>query len=156
MTIRQQWSYFKYVIRHKWFVLVAMKRIKGSLWRALVHDLSKCRPSEWKAYVTTFYAPDGSGHYKESLDFSYAWNFHQKRNPHHWQFWLLKPDGAGNATALPMPYKYVLEMVADWMGAGKAKTGKWNDVHDWYEKEKDSIVLHHFTKIAVEVILWRL
>jgi hypothetical protein len=33
--------------------------------------------------------------------------------------------------ALPMPEKFVREMVADWMGAGRAITGRW-DVNDWY------------------------
>ena len=48
-----------------------------------------------------------------------------------------------------MPRKYVEEMVADWAGAGKAITGKW-DIAEWYASNKDKMILHPETRIMVE------
>jgi hypothetical protein len=56
---------------------------------------------------------------------------------------------------LPMPRKYVLEMVADWAGAGRAITGKW-DVKGWYEKNKAIILIRDETRDLVESLLGKL
>lgn len=50
---------------------------------------------------------------------------------------------------LEMPRKYVLEMVADWMGAGRAITGQW-ECKKWYVNNKDKMVLHSNTRKIVE------
>jgi len=144
-------NYFKYLLRHKWFVFVACTKIGASWWLGIIHDLSKFRPSEWFPYAHTFYAKDGSKQYHETYDFSIAWNHHQKRNKHHYQYWMITWD-RGTTEPLEMPYKYILEMVADWMGAGRAITGKW-EVKEWYEKNKDNIKLEIVTRRFVESIL---
>lgn len=144
-------NYLKYLLRHKWFVFIACIKIGASPWRGLVHDLSKFRLSEWLPYARCFYAPDGSKQYEKGPDFTLAWNDHQKRNKHHWQYWLVTWDG-GATEPLPMPHKYILEMVADWMGAGRAITGKW-EVKEWYRKNKDNIRLHYETRKVVQCIL---
>ena len=87
------------------------------------------------------------------VEFGVAWNEHQKRNKHHWQYWLLTNDSDEPQTvALEMPERYVKEMVADWKGAGKAygtpNTRKW-----FLEHEKD-IVLHPKTLELVKELLW--
>lgn len=144
-------AYLKYVVRHKWFVFLAGLHIGAPLWRVLIHDTSKFLPSEWEPYAACFYAPDGSKQYIETEAFNFAWNAHQKRNKHHWQYWLITWD-RGETEALRMPYTYVLEMVADWMGAGRAITGKWETL-EWYNKNKDKIKLHPVTRTQVEAIL---
>lgn len=53
--------------------------------------------------------------------------------------------------ALPMPMKYVREMVADWVGAGRAM-GK-NDAKGWYQNNKKDMTLHHDTRLHVEDLL---
>jgi len=152
----RHWNYFKYILSHKWFVCIACIRLSGApnflLFLALIHDLSKFRPSEWIAYARTFYAPDGSKQYDEDLDFAIAWNHHQKRNKHHWQYYLLRWD-RGETVSLPMPEIYIWEMVADWMGAGRAITGRW-ETKEWYDKNKDKMVLHIDTRNMVETILY--
>lgn len=142
--------YLSYVLRHKWFVFVAGLRVGAPLWALIIHDWSKFTPAEWGAYVHAFYAPDGSNQYKPSLAFDVAWNHHQKINPHHWQYWLLTMD-AGDTRPLPMPERYIREMVADWMGAGRA-LGK-PDVIGWYQAGKDQRTLHPETRLQVEEIL---
>lgn len=144
-------NYLKYLLRHKWFVFVACLRIGASPWLGIIHDASKFKLSEWIPYASCFYAPDGSKQYKEGPDFTFAWNHHQKRNKHHWQYWLITWD-RGSTEPLPMPRKYILEMVADWMGAGRAITGKW-ETKEWYVKNQDTIRLHPQTRAQVEVIL---
>jgi N-acetyl-anhydromuramyl-L-alanine amidase AmpD len=45
---------------------------------------------------------------------------------------------ANRYRALPMPEPLVREMVADWMGAGRAITGQW-DVAGWYTKNREKM-----------------
>ena len=144
-------NYGKYLLRHKWFVYLACRKMGVSLWRAIIHDASKLYPSEWFPYAECFYAPDGTNQYRESKDFTYAWLHHQKRNKHHWQYWMITWD-RGTTECLPMPSTYIREMVADWMGAGKAITGKW-EAPQWYEKNKHTIQLHNDTRAEVEMLL---
>lgn len=151
--MRDHLAYAGYVLRHKWFVLRACRRTGTPVWRGLIHDLSKLLPSEWNPYRRTFYAPDGSKRYVETLEFNQAWNAHQKRNPHHWQAWVLIMD-RGTQVILPMPEKYVREMVADWIGAGLAQ-GK-PDTRSWYEENKGKMLLHSDTRALVEKLLGEL
>jgi len=214
-------KYFWYVARHKWFVLVAGLRLRVNIVQLITHDWSKFLPSEWGPYVAHFYG-DYPKHDPEdpckwqrrnydgptTLDvkrwFDVAWNHHQKRQPHHWQYWLLTTDQPGqdwalwqmappigpytlayqgepvaelpddarpmqdNArylfagelrttlnrapVALAMPERYVREMVADWMGAGRAITGKW-EVAAWYAKTREHIILHPETRAQVEAMI---
>ena len=146
-------SYFRYVIRHKWFVKMACDILKIDSPRVwALHDLSKFRPSEFIPYARCFYNSDGTGRYEPDDWFQHAWNHHQKRNRHHWQYWVLIND-SGKQEALEMPQRYVEEMVADWAGAGRAITGKW-EVAEWYEKNHHKMVLHENTRKKVETLLW--
>ena len=83
--------------------------------------------------------------------FEFAWGLHQKRNKHHWQFWLSKSAG-GEATPAPMPERYVREMVADWVGAGRAITGR-VEVVEWYARNRDGIRLDARTREQVERLI---
>lgn len=150
--MRAHWAYLKYVLRHKWFVLLACRYTGCSLWRGLIHDWSKFTPREWAAYVHAFYNADGSKRAPgASSAFDYAWKAHQRMNPHHWQHWVLINDEDGTYP-LEMPEKFVREMVADWIGAGRAITGRLSP-RPWYEKNKDRMSLHARTRSLVEIIL---
>lgn len=147
-------AYLGYVIRHKRYVFQASCKL-GIPLRGLLHDLSKFRPSELLPYARSFNNSDGSPRSDRPEDvrdaFDYAWLLHIHRNPHHWQYWVLREDD-GDLKALPMPEEYVREMVADWIGAGLAQ-GHGNDVLPWYEKNKDKMILHPETRIRVEFLL---
>lgn len=54
-----------------------------------------------------------------------------------------------------MIFSYAREMIADWMGAGRAITGKW-EVAEWYEKNQNKIQLHPETRRFVENIIFGL
>ena len=123
-------KYFNYVIKHKWFVLVAGLRLgRVNLWQLIIHDWHKFLPDEWLPYVIYFYGSGKEAHEIKSR-FDVAWNAHQNRAKHHYQYWHLWNDD-GEKYHLPMPEKYVREMVADWMGAGRAITGKW-EMEAWF------------------------
>lgn len=136
-------KYLSYIIRHKWFVFLAGLKTGAPIWLLLTHDITKFLPSEWFPYVNFFY---GSG--EDSI--KYAFLYHKRRNPHHWEYWLLE-DG----TPLEMPEKYVREMVADWAGAGRVITGSWG-VRYWYSENKDKIILHKNTRLKVQALLQEL
>jgi len=140
-------AYARYVLRHKWHVLRACRSVGLPLRVGLVHDLSKFLPREWSAYVHAFYDRDGKSRYEDSEAFSHAWNAHQKSNPHHWEYWLLDGD-----KPLRMPERYTREMVADWIGAGLAITGK-KEVAVWYVKNYHRMKLHPATRRLVDQIL---
>jgi hypothetical protein len=150
-NIPQSWSahlrYGSYVARHKWFVFRAGLKTGAPLWRLVIHDWSKLTPAEWGPYVRTFYAK----HKARPGEFDKAWLHHQHRNPHHWQHWLLREDD-GDLKVLPMPEKFVREMVADWMGAGRAITGQWGAT-DWYLANFGRIVLDPETRKQVHELL---
>jgi hypothetical protein len=149
--MKRHWQYLKYILRNKWFVLLACADCGVPFWRALMHDWHKFLPSEWFPYLNTFYAADGSSQYQETTEFAEAWRKHQHRGKHHWQHWLLTWD-RGVTEPLLMPEVYVREMVADWWGAGRAIFGKW-DAPGWYEKNKDKMLLAPETRDLVEVLL---
>lgn len=149
--MRAHWQYLKYVMRHKHFVAIAGLKLGVNPLRLLVHDWHKFLPSEWGPYVRAFYAPDGSRQYLESDDFKNAWRLHQHRGSHHWQFWLVTMD-RGETIPLEMPYPCFMEMIADWYGAGRAISGKWG-APEWYEKNRERIMLAPNTRHYVESIL---
>ena len=157
-------QYLKYVLVHKFFVFVAGLKTKTPIWLLIIHDWSKFLPDEFFPYADYFNnkpiieafrlygiaeaAPFG---YFTRERFNRAWLYHQRRNPHHWQYWYLMQDNDPNMP-IPMPEKYAREMVADWAGAGRAITGKWETL-EWYEKNKEKILLRPETRYLVEGLL---
>ena len=159
--MRDHFAYARYVFSHKWHVFWACLKLRVPFWIALVHDWTKLTPREWTPYVRQFYNPDGSkrgavrdksGAYDPNAQpeaFKAAWCSHQRAR-HHWQGWISLGDG-GTLTPLPIPDVFCREMVADWIGAGRAQ-GKC-DPHGWYLKNKDKLVLHPDSRARIEFIL---
>jgi hypothetical protein len=158
-------NYLKYVLIHKWFVFIECCKL-GIPLKGIIHDLSKFTPSEWFPYVNYFYGnyPEWSkmspaekslyfGKTKEDIKkvFDLAWLYHQKRNRHHWQYWVLQKDD-GRLVPLKMPLVYAKEMLADWIGAGLAITGE-RDINIWYEHNKNKIRLHDETRNWIEATI---
>lgn len=136
--------HFITTLRHKWYVLVAGRRLKVSLWRLLTHDLSKWSPCEFSAYARQFHGdrgdPDG---------FAVAWLMHQNHNSHHWEHWISRsPHTKGGPGGLiPMPEAAVREMVADWFAAGKVYAGGWPDPSNWtwFNENRHKMQMHPLT-----------
>ena len=156
--MRDHIEYFKYVARHKWYVLEAGLRLGGiPLWRLLAHDASKFSREEWTPYVHQFYNPDGTkrnvrdktGAYDPSVQseaFKAAWAHHWRKNPHHWNHWLTN-DGAR-----PMPETFIREMCVDWYAASMAQfNGK--DIEEWYWQNKKNMTLNRVTESGISSVL---
>lgn len=150
-------KYLNYLLRHKWFVFLACAR-RGLFWLGIIHDWSKFLPDEFIPYARHFYGHSGikegrdeTGYYKPTNTgdkaFDFAWMLHQKRNKHHWQWWVL-PEEQDGCIVLKMLYPYSLEMVCDWIGAGRAQRTK--GVQSWYKRNGRKLQLHEATRACVE------
>ncbi len=163
--MKAHWAYFAYVCRHKWHVFVGCMALGVPLHQAIIHDWVKFFPIEWFPYVRWFYGhkpTEKEERLTESMgivirtraemkaDFDRAWNHHQKTQPHHWQYWVLITDSdEPRLKPLPIPQRFVLEMVADWYGAGMAISGT-KDIEAWFFKNKDKIILEDGTRFRVQ------
>jgi len=164
MSLRQNLRYLRYIAVHKFWVGYACVR-EGLYSRAVTHDLSKLRPSEWKPYRAYFYGDKGDenreantgGKPDETSDrpFDLAWLQHQHRNRHHWQYYLLRKDD-GSVVPLPMAERDMIEMMCDWFGAGAAIHGEasWSRTLGWYQENAHKIVLHPCTEARVKAFLF--
>jgi hypothetical protein len=59
---------------------------------------------------------------KEDVGVSNAWMHHKGRNRHHYEYWQDNFDNGGEC--LQMPLKDSIEMLCDYLGAGRAYMGK--------------------------------
>lgn len=122
-------EYNKYLFKHKVFVCVGYYFLENlyspnssgrtkfhrdlSIERLFQHDKSKTSMAEYGPYDEYFYSKDELD--EEAIaKYKYAWNNHIHENPHHWQYWVLINDDDG-VKALPMPRRYILELLCDWM-----------------------------------------
>jgi len=149
--MNKYWNYFKYILEHKKNVGIECIKMRMYL-HAITHDLSKFLPSEFFPYARFFFATDRTKNYKQSdesnLDFQNGWLFHQKRNKHHWNYWvsITRKD---EIMPLPMPKKYVKQMIADWKGMSRKFGG---DPFEYYNKNKRQMILHPETIKSIEEI----
>ena len=149
--MKQYWKYFWYVIEHKKNVFIEFFKTKQFI-HALTHDMSKFLPSEFIPYAKFFYETDRYNKYTYSIDninFQQGWGFHQKRNKHHWNYWIYVTSEK-EIIKMPMPIKYIHQMMADWKGMSR-KFGD-NPV-SYYIKNKHSLILHDDTIKNIEKIL---
>ncbi len=147
--------YFWYVVKHKWFVFLECCRL-GIPFRGIVHDLSKFRWSEFRDYAFNFYASEkaksdhsfnlyGEYHVWEAIPwgmmyhdkFEIAWLHHQRRNLHHWQYWV-NWKRKGYEFPVPIPKRYLKEMLADWRAMSRTKH---NDPAEWYLKNQNKMLI---------------
>lgn len=112
------------------------------------HDKSKFKGAELNYYADKF-ANDG----EETEGYDFAWNHHQKKNRHHWQYWVLINDvDVPQLQPLPIPLKYICEMLCDWSAAAHYYDGN-GTANKWYEKQKGKMILHEETRKIIEGFL---
>lgn len=144
---------------HKWHVFRVALTLGVPLPQAILHDMSKFRPCEWFGYARYLVHWRKHHHQENCFDLydrpeeiEFARNHHYKRNPHHYEYWVVhKPSQDPPLYALRIPERYVREMVADWIGAGRAQG--YPDTRAWYAKHKDKLLLHPKTRLLVEHVL---
>lgn len=138
--MRAFFGHIKNILVHKWWVFYYACKF-GIPWRGFMHDWSKFHPIEFWESVK-YYQGDKSPIpvCKKENGVSRAWQHHKGHNPHHYEYWTDNYDN-GKPTCHPMPYEYVMEMLADWFAAGRTYRGKTFNVGDeatwWYNKRKN-------------------
>lgn len=135
-------NYIMYLFKHKWYVFLECKK-RGIIWRGITHDLSKFFPCEFFPYMEKWY-----GSTKRHSGYRGACLHHYNHNTHHWQYWVfISPEG--KLESLEMPEIDRKEMIADWVGMART-LGKEPSAIDWYERNKDKILLHKETRRKIE------
>ena len=113
------WKHFVTITRHRNLVMIGCFRM-GIYWQGLTHDLSKYSPTEFLEGVRYFQghrSPNAAE--REDKGYSEAWMHHKGRNRHHYEYWTDMSKATGNYEAVPMPRKFVAEMIADRIAACK-------------------------------------
>lgn len=144
-----KWKHFKTVANHK-KVVFGECRACGITWQGIVHDLSKFSKTEF-APSAKFFQGNRSPieAEKEALGYSEAWLHHKAHNKHHWEYWCDYNDETGEVIPNRIPSKYVVEMVCDWIGAGKVYSKeKWTQSEplDYYNKVRQGRHFHPETE----------
>lgn len=118
------WQHFRTITRHRHLVCHYCFRV-GLYWQGLTHDLSKYSPTEFREgarYWQGTRSPNNAE--REATGVSLAWLHHKGRNRHHFEYWI---DYGINCDTMihgvPIPRKYVAEMVCDRISASRVYLG---------------------------------
>ena len=150
------WQHFKTITRHRILVMRGCFRM-GLYWQGLTHDLSKYSPVEfWTGakYYQGVRSPNAAE--REEKGFSEAWMHHKGRNRHHYEYWTDMNPVTKTYESVPMPRRYVAEMVADRIAACKVyQKEKYTDKSalEYYNKGKGHYVMHKDTAALLELML---
>lgn len=155
----KMFKHLKVVMTHRYYVRKFCFKCK--LYRqGLLHDLSKYSPTEFFSSVKYFTGNRSPiDNEKDVKGYSLAWFHHKGRNPHHWEYWI---DNVGTRKNTParIPYKYVVEMICDWLAAGitySKEKPNFNKPYSvplsYYNKCKESRIFHPDTQHLIETFL---
>lgn len=132
------YKHLRTICIHKYYV--GKYCFKFGLYKqGIFHDISKFSPIEFWTSVK-YYKGDISPIQaeKDEKGYSMAWAHHHNKNPHHWLYWV-DFDKVNNITPMRIPYKYALEAIADWIGAGityyknAGKKFTWDEPYEYYK-----------------------
>lgn len=118
------WKHFKTITKHRWLVMLGCFRV-GLIRQGLTHDLSKYSPTEFWAgarFYQGYRSPNAAE--REDHGYSVAWMHHKGRNRHHYEYWTDMKDKSHTYEAIPMPRRYLAEMVMDRRAASMTYEGK--------------------------------
>lgn len=147
--------HLKTVCRHKYWVFYYCCKA-GMPVRGLLHDMSKFSPVEFFEGVKYY-----QGHRspidacKEENGYSKGWLHHKARNKHHFDYWIDKNEN-GEWYPIQMPYKYAVEMVCDYLAAGRTYMGKdfsYAAEYEWWKHNNHKELMHFLTRTFVEYTL---
>ncbi len=146
------WKHFKTITKHRHLVAVGCFQI-GLYRQGLMHDLSKYSPTEFlvgSRYYQGNRSPNNAE--REEKGYSAAWLHHKGRNRHHYEYWIdysLDSDAEGCMVPVPMPDKYIAEMIMDRIAASKVYMGEaYTDASplEYYYRGTDRAPLHPYTR----------
>lgn len=156
------WGHLSTITRHRHKVIAHCARA-GILWQGLRHDLSKYSPTEFWQGVKFF---DGTHSPTEderrTLGYSLAWMHHKGRNRHHWEYWTDYSVEEKRYVPVPMPRRYMAEMICDRIATSKIYNGpKYTDaspleylqrgkMHDHMHPETHALLTRFMTQLRDE------
>lgn len=148
-------KHFNKIIIHKWWVLYYCCKA-GMPFVGLLHDMSKLSPVEFFEGVKYYQGTSSPiNACKKANGYSMAWQHHKGRNKHHYEYWQDDFDHGGRP--LKMPFRYALEMVCDYLAAGRAYMGKsftYEAEYKWWlDKINKPLAMHPHTKKFVDKMM---
>ncbi|MCM1568924.1 MAG: DUF5662 family protein [Roseburia sp.] len=133
------WKHLKTISYHKYLVARGCFQI-GLYKQGLLHDMSKYSPTEFLVGVK-YYQGNRSPNNAEREDrgYSAAWLHHKGRNKHHYEYWIdySVQSAEGGMVPVPMPDRYIAEMIMDRIAAAKVYEG---------DKYTDASALRYYCK----------
>ena len=158
ITIKNTFRHLGKILKHKYWVFYYCCKA-GIPWRGIKHDMSKFSPTEFWESVR-YYQGNRSpiDACKEDKGVSKAWMHHKGRNRHHYEYWVDNFDKGG--IPVQMPYKDAVEMLCDYLGAGRAYMGKdftYFKELQWFDKKCEKpLAMHPKTKVFIRHCIWSL
>ena len=150
------WQHFKTSTHHRFLVMVGCFRV-GLIRQGLTHDLSKYSPTEfWEGarYYQGNRSPNAAE--REDKGYSEAWMHHKGRNRHHYEYWTDMNRQTKCYESVPMPRRYLAEMVMDRIAACKTYEGKaytQASALNYFLKSRERELMHPKTREELEVLL---
>lgn len=150
------WQHFKTITYHRWLVQQGCFKV-GLYWQGLVHDLSKYSPTEFfvgARYYQGNRSPNGAE--REEKGYSEAWMHHKGRNRHHYEYWTDMNLESRTYEPVPVPRKYLVEMVMDRRAACIVYEGKNytpGSALAYLTKSREKNLMHPETRRELEYIL---
>ena len=150
------WKHFKTITRHRWIVRRLCFKV-GLYWQGLTHDLSKYSPTEFRVgakYCTGTRSPNAVE--RELFGYSEAWKHHKGRNRHHYEYWSDLSLTTRQYEPVPMPDRYLAEMVMDRRAACMTYEGKnytSGSAFRYFDKSREKSLMHEKTRRELEYLL---
>ena len=150
------WQHFVTITKHRWLVRSGCFKV-GLYWRGLTHDLSKYMPTEFwvgARYFQGVRSPNAAE--REDKGYSEAWMHHKGRNRHHYEYWTDMNRETKVYESVPMPRKYLVEMVMDRIAACRTYQGKaYTDASAliYFDKSAEKQLMHQQTRQELGHIL---
>ena len=150
------WKHFLTITKHKCLVMWGCFRV-GLYGQGLAHDLSKYSRIEfWTGarYYQGNRSPNTAE--REEKGYSEAWMHHKGRNRHHYEYWTDMNRQTRQYEPVPMPRRYLVEMVMDRRAACITYQGK--DYTDasalvYFDKSREKELMHPQTRQELGYLL---
>ena len=163
LTKLQNWApehyllqYLRYVLIHKILVFHYMMIFKCSVYQAVMHDWSKFKISNFFNYAKYYYRIPESNIWDQNLTrvlLDQSWHNHFSTEKHHFEHYVIPPHANEEPTAIPMPHKYILEMMADFCAVTHANEGPdevFEKTYKWFLENIDPTYVCRTSYIAMK------
>ncbi len=152
----KSWKHFVTITQHRMIVMEGCFRV-GLYWQGLTHDLSKYSPTEFSVgakYYQGVCSPNAAE--RKDKGYSEAWIHHKGRNRHHFEYWNDLNLETRRYESVPMPRKYLVEMVMDRRAACKIYQGQTytdGSAFAYFDSSMEKTIMHPKTRCELVYLL---